>query len=176
MREVQLNRLAKSNESKGKAIMLSFFEDYIKQLEGYNAEARQALQALPVEALDWSPGKGMNSMAVLAAHIAGSERYWIGDVAAGEPSGRERAAEFAIHGVGGDELARRLEEVIGYTRRTLAGFGLDDLERICRVPGNDEQVSVASALLHALNHAALHVGHMQMTRQLWASRQGSVAT
>lgn len=156
--------------------MLAFFEDYIKQLEEYNAEARQAIQALPAEALDWSPGKGMNSIAVLAAHMAGSERYWIGDVAAGEPSGRVRAVEFITHGVGGDELVRRLEEVIGYTRRALAGFGLEDLERICRVPGNDEQVSVASALLHALSHAALHVGHIQMTRQLWVSRQGSAAT
>ena len=38
----------------------------------------------------------MNSMNVLVVHLIGAERYWIGDVIAGEPSGRDRESEFMI--------------------------------------------------------------------------------
>jgi hypothetical protein len=34
-------------------------------------------------------------------------------------------------------------------------------------PRHGNQVSVAWALLHALEHAATHVGHIQLTVQLW---------
>ena len=53
-----------------------------------------AINGLPDEALDWSPGPGMNTLGVLLSHTLGAERFWIGDIAGGEPSGRVRSDEF----------------------------------------------------------------------------------
>jgi hypothetical protein len=32
-------------------------------------------------------------------------------------------------------------------------------------------MTVAWAVLHAVDHTALHLGHIQITRQLWEQRQ-----
>ena len=69
------------------------------RLEAMHQTIEEAIADLTVEALDWVPGPGMNSIAVLLAHTFGSERYWIGDVAGEDPSGRVRAKEFETAGV-----------------------------------------------------------------------------
>ena len=71
--------------------MESFFLDYLDRLEALHSEVEKALEGLPQAGLDWSPGKGMNSIAVLIVHLTGAERYWVGDVASGDPSGRQFA-------------------------------------------------------------------------------------
>jgi hypothetical protein len=45
---------------------------------------------------------------VLVAHTTGSARYWIGEVGLGEPSNRNRAAEFETTGLSTSELVARL--------------------------------------------------------------------
>ena len=72
--------------------MEAFFENYVNRLEALYSHVEAAIEGLSVDALDWSPGPEMNSIAVLLVHLAGSVRYWIGDVAGGEPSGRDRQA------------------------------------------------------------------------------------
>ena len=65
--------------------MLPFLADYFEILRNLHADLEHSLNDLPPEALDWSPGPDMNSLSVLATHVAGSERYWIGDVAGASP-------------------------------------------------------------------------------------------
>ena len=84
--------------------MEKFFEEYLALLDSCHNGILGALQGLPVEALDWSPGPEMNSLSVLVFHTTGSERYWIGDVAMDEFSNRDRAAEFAVREVTQDVL------------------------------------------------------------------------
>ena len=69
--------------------MQTFFENYLDLLQDCHNGILQALEGLPQSALDWVPGQDMNSIAVLLAHITGSERYWIGDIAAQESSNLE---------------------------------------------------------------------------------------
>jgi hypothetical protein len=78
--------------------------DYFLRL---HEDARQVVMGVPQEKLDWSPGEGVNSMAVLVVHMAAAERFWIGDVALGEPSNRDRASEFEVGGLSLDELLAR---------------------------------------------------------------------
>jgi uncharacterized damage-inducible protein DinB len=150
--------------------MLSIFEAYLKCLEVLHTDMRRIIEGLPPEALDWSPGPEMNSLVVLATHVAGSERFWVGEVAGGDPANRNRPAEFQTHGLDEVALLSRLDASLAHTRATLEKLTLPDLE--VRRPGMDQdEVTVAWALFHNLQHIGTHLGQMQLTRQLWDLRQ-----
>jgi uncharacterized damage-inducible protein DinB len=146
--------------------MEPFYRDYHDQLQKLHAEIEQLIGDLPQAALDWMPGEGMNSLAVMAFHVAGAERYWIGDVIAGEPSGRDRGAEFHITGLDARVLQERLSSSLAHSRVVLEGLSLQELHDM-RVTHDGRQFSVGWVLNHALEHIAIHVGHMQVTRQFW---------
>jgi uncharacterized damage-inducible protein DinB len=147
--------------------MESFYRDYYDHLQKLHEEIEQLLGDLPQAALDWVPGEGMNSLAVMAFHIAGAERYWIGDIIAGEPSGRDREAEFRITGLDARILQERLSSSLDHSRGVLESLSLQDLHEMRISPRDGRQFSVAWVLNHALEHIAIHVGHMQVTRQFW---------
>jgi uncharacterized damage-inducible protein DinB len=154
--------------------MQKFFEDYINRLEDLHTQIRQAIaglspQALSLhsgQALDWIPGEGMNSINVLVVHLCGAERYWIGDVVGGDLSGRERATEFLTHGLDETALNERLDQVLAHSKGVLSRLTLQDLDRVCTSPRDGHTFTVGWALLHALEHTAIHLGHIQVTRQL----------
>ena len=72
--------------------MQTFFEDYLNILQACHTDILKALDGLSPDALDWISGPEMNSISVMVFHLTGAERYWIGDVAAQEPSDRDRAS------------------------------------------------------------------------------------
>jgi uncharacterized damage-inducible protein DinB len=147
--------------------MKTFFEEYFNILQACHNDIHRALDGLPPAALDWKPGPDMNSISVLVFHLAGAERYWIGDVAAQEPSGRDRDAEFRVYDVGVDTLKNRLNGSLDYARTALERSSIEDLEQTRISPRDGREFTVAWALIHALEHSMLHLGHIQITRQLW---------
>lgn len=148
-----------------------FVEDYWERLEKLHAEIDQVLEVLPQAALDWKPGPDMNSIAVLVVHLAGAERYWIGDVVMGDPSNRRREQEFQTVGWSRQALSDRLSDVGAYIQNQLAGLRLQDLDDTRVSPRDGSECRVGWALLHALEHTAQHLAHIQITRQLWHLRQ-----
>jgi len=153
--------------------MQTFFKEYINLLQDCHNNILQALEGLPQAALDWTPGQDMNSISVLIFHTTGSVRFWIGDIAAQEPSNRDRDAEFKVHGVEADILRKRLADNLEYAHNTLNKFTIQDLEtkRISAMDGSEYKM--AWVLLHALEHATLHLGQIQITRQLWEQSKGN---
>lgn len=147
------------------------FADYLNRLQNLHAEIDKAIGGLPVKALDWAPTADMNSLAVLVVHLAGAERYWIGDVIAQDPSGRNREAEFRTQGLTVEQLKQRLNDADAFARTVLESLKLADLEAERLSTRDNRQYSVAYALSHVLAHTALHVGHAQIMRQLWDTRQ-----
>ena len=147
--------------------MQIFFKDYLNLLQDCHNGILQAIEGLPSEALDWVPGEDMNSISVLVFHTTGSVRFWIGDIAAQEPSNRDREAEFRVRGVGVDTLDKRLADNLEYVSSVLEKMSLQDLERTRVRPSDGREFTVAWALLHALEHATSHLGQIQITRQLW---------
>lgn len=150
--------------------MDAFLTAYAERLAALHDAMDQTLAGLPPEALAWSPGAEMNSMAVLAVHVAGAERYWVGDLVGGEPSGRVRAAEFATAGGEAEALRAGLAAALAHSQTVLARLDAGDLGRSVFSSQHQQTYSVAYALLRALDHTAEHVGHMQMVRQLWEQR------
>lgn len=153
--------------------MHTAFAGFIERLEVVHADIVKTFAGLPQEALDWVPGADMNSLAVLAAHVAGAERYWIGDVIGQDSSDRDRDLEFETSGLPEAELTRRLAAALEHSRGVLAALSPDQLaeERPWGKDGS-RRCSVSNALAHTLEHTGIHLGHMQMIRQLWDQRAG----
>jgi hypothetical protein len=151
--------------------MHPIFAEYMKLLEALYGDFEKAIAGLPVEALDWIPGSDMNSLAVLIVHTTGATRYLVGDVAGGQPSNRNRAAEFQVSGLDEAALKARLHESCEFVRGVLEKLTLDDLTQSRYMADRDRTYVFAEAIFHALDHIGLHVGHAQMTRQLWDQRR-----
>jgi uncharacterized damage-inducible protein DinB len=151
--------------------MQPFFVDYLNSLERLHNDIKASLAELPQAGLDWKPGAGMNSLCVIAVHVAGSERYWIGDVVAGEPSGRNREAEFHTQGIDAASLAERLDGSLDYVRSVLEGLALVDLEKRTISPRDGFESNAGWVLAHVMAHTGIHAGHAQMTRQLWEQQR-----
>lgn len=150
--------------------MQTYFAEYLSLLQNCHNDIHKALDGLTPAALDWSPGQDMNSISVLIIHLTGAERYWIGDVAAGEPSDRDREAEFKVKNLGTDALKKRLDATLNHANTALEKLTLSDLEASRVSPRDGREFTVGWALLHALEHSTLHLGQIQLTRQLWEQR------
>ena len=150
--------------------MQPFFEAYLDRLQFLHSEVEQALDNLPQAALDWTPGPDMSSLAVLVIHLAGSEQFRTGDLITRGASDRDREAEFRVHGLDVAALKQRLAEVLADSRGTLEKLTMDDLAVTRVAPDNGQTYTVAWLLTQTMMHIALHVGHVQMMRQLWDQR------
>ncbi len=119
------------------------------------------------------PLAGANTLYAIATHLAGSTEFWAVQLASGRDAGRNRLAEFHATGTG-TELLARYERLIA-----LVHDALDDLPDTA-LNGNPPQppaeyrstgglgdtLTLRDCLLHAVEHGALHQGHIQITRQL----------
>jgi len=152
--------------------MIPFYEELYNRFHELHQEIEQALEALPPEVLDWKPGPEMNSICVLITHLTGAERFLIGDVIMGEPSNRNRETEFQVAGLAKQDLLDRLTTVDSYIKGAFEKMFLADLEKSRTHPRNGKQVSVSWAILHALEHSATHLGHIQLTVQLLQLPEG----
>ncbi len=153
--------------------MSIFFETFLSELEGLHAAIEKALDGLPPEALDWVPAADANSLGVLAMHVAGSERYWIGEFAGQDPTPRDRAAEFRSRGLEAAQLQKRLADTLAHSRGVLTRLTEADLAVKHLTGSGGKEHTTAYALLHSLAHTAEHKGHIELTRQLWNQRPNS---
>jgi len=152
--------------------MLTELDNYLFRLDDLRGEIRGLVADLPADALNWRPIEGTdehatNSLAVLAAHVAGAEHFWIAEVIGGRPTTRDRNAEFRTVAADAGELLRRLDAVAAETAEVLSSLSEADLNGVRVARGRE--VTVRWGILHVIDHSALHLGHMQLTNQLWMS-------
>src|SRR2546427_8696538 len=95
--------------------------------ETWNALLK-AVEGADDRLLHWTPGPEFNSVAILLRHLAGSERWWIGEAIGGIPSGRVRDAEFHHDRPRRDDVLRSVEEARRLTRQVLGAMSMRDLE------------------------------------------------
>ena len=155
--------------------MLAELGNYLQLIEDLRGQVRDLIADLPAEALNWRPIEGVdehaaNSLAVLAAHVAGAEHFWIAEVIGGRPPTRDRDAEFKLEVADAVELVRRFDAVQVETREVFFVLTAADLEGTREARG--KAVAVRWGILHVIDHTALHLGHMQITYQLWNEGKG----
>ena len=151
--------------------MLSELNNYLQRIEDLRGQARDLIADLPAEALNWRPieDEATNSLAVLATHIAGAEHFWIGEVVGRRPPTRDRDAEFAAQASDASQLVRLLEDTGTETREVFATLTEPDLDGTRQARGRT--IPVRWCILHVIDHTALHLGHIQLTYQLWKGGQ-----
>jgi uncharacterized damage-inducible protein DinB len=153
-------------------------EHYLRRIEDLREQILALIDGLPAEALNWRPIEGTdehatNSLAVLATHVAGAEHFWISEVVGGYPPTRDRDAEFASRADDAGALAGKLREVGAETREVLSRLEESDLDGAREARGRT--VPLRWCILHVVDHTALHLGHMQLTYQLWKGGEGNAS-
>ena len=137
---------------------------------------RECVAEAPSEALNWRPGGAdTNSIAVLATHTMHSLRSWM-SVALGAPlPDRDRESEFRVTVDATSELLALVDALTADIERLLDGAkGSVDWAAMRKMrprATGTREVPAGRALLHAIEHVAAHVAHMQLTRQLWEERE-----
>ncbi len=155
--------------------MLPELDNYLQRIEDLRGQVRALIADLPAEALNWRPTENAkehatNSLAVLAAHVAGAEHFWIAEVIGGRPTTRDRDAEFRLEVTDASELVRRFDAVQVETREVFVALTAADLDGTREARG--KTVAVRWGILHVIDHTSLHLGHMQITYQLWNEGKG----
>lgn len=150
--------------------MIPELDNYLNRLDDLHGQVTDLVAGLPAEALNWRPIEGednhvTNSLAVMAAHVAGAEHFWIVEVIGGHPATRDRDAEFVTVAATPAELLQILQKVSQETKEVLSALSESDMGDTRQA--RDRTVSVRWGILHVIDHTSLHLGHMQMTYQLW---------
>jgi hypothetical protein len=153
--------------------MLKEVQAYLTKLGDLRNQAKTLLEGLPPEALDWQPIRGegelaTNSLAVIAVHLAGSQTYWMKEIIGRTPIQRDREAEFATKGVSPAELKARLDTAGKIAEEILSPLTESQLEEGRKF--RDKPITVRGGVLQVIDHVAQHIGHMQLTRQLWMAK------
>ena len=152
--------------------MEQFINDYLDRLQDLHQQMIAVLDALPDTAVNWQPPvKDINSIAVLVTHAMGAERFWVGDVALGDSSNRERSDEFINAPKTCAELKAIIQTTEEYIQGALPQIALTDFPTLKSTPNHSRDFTIGWSLLHAMEHTAVHVGHIQIMQQLWEKHQ-----
>ncbi len=151
--------------------MISELDNYLQRIEDLRGQVSSLIADLSVDALNWRPIEGKddhatNSLAVLTAHVAGAEHFWIAEVVGGRAATRDRDAEFAVVASDASGLIRMLEKIAQETKEIFSALSESDLNGTRQA--RDRIVPLRWCILHVIDHTALHLGHMQITYQLWS--------
>jgi uncharacterized damage-inducible protein DinB len=151
--------------------MVAELANYLARIEDLRSQISGLIAELPAQALNWRPIEGMddpatNSLAVLAAHVAGAEHFWIAEVIGHRPETRDRKAEFGTVAVSAAEIVQLLLQTARETKDVFSTLGKSELNGTRQA--GDRTVPVRWCIVHVIDHTSLHLGHMQITYQLWS--------
>jgi hypothetical protein len=140
----------------------------LRLFEQLHDEVRRQIDGLDDSGLNWSPGPGTNSIATVVTHIVGSEAETLRCVA-GVPCQRHREAEFTGGHRRRADILGQLEaadELIGELRSDIDTHRLRTQLALPTLPASERR-SGLTWLVGNYGHAREHVGHIQLTRQLY---------
>jgi hypothetical protein len=155
---------------------------YKKLFDEKYAELDELLTDLPATALLWkpfesSPWKGpSSSLGFVIAHAISSTIYLLrraefsmGKRTWGDVDGDEGQEEFGPANHDPAYMRERARRTQALVHDVLDAVSADDLEASRPHPKRTERVFTARYdIQHAFEHLSQHIGHAQITRQLWA--------
>ncbi len=148
-------------------------EGYIQILDHMRDGVKKAIQGMTAEELNWVPlAKDTNSAAVLVNHLAGSESFLIHQVVGGTDIRRSRDAEFAARASSVADLEAMLDRTGTRSREVLSKVSARALGKMVSARVGAAPRSLRQHILHVIEHYGQHLGHISLTRQLYAARKG----
>jgi hypothetical protein len=128
------------------------------------------IDGLDEDGLNWKPpAPEANSLYILGTHIIGNVRQNVLIVLGGAPDDRDRDAEFEASGANARELIDRWNEVKEQITTRLSELGGEILDQEYAHPRRGA-TSGRELLINAIAHANEHIGHAELTRQLYDAR------
>ncbi len=140
-------------------------------LKSLHEDLFKAVEPLTDRDINWAHPHLSNTIGILLRHVAGSERYWIGEVVGGHPAHRDRPSEFVRDALIKAPLVEGLRSAYESVRAVLEELTDADLRREVEIPsrGGPRRVSKAWAVDHSLQHTAYHLGQIQLLRKMATS-------
>lgn len=133
----------------------------------------ELVTSLDAEGLNWTPpAPGANSLYVLATHALGNAAENVIEIVGGQPVHRHRDEEFSARGIAAADIAGRWTPLRARLEATLLGLDRPALERSYDHP-NRAGLSGRDILLQTVRHAAVHLGHAELARDLYRARQAA---
>lgn len=124
------------------------------------------LEGLAETALNWRPLPNASSLYVLATHIIGNIEETVLGLVCGQSVTRDREAEFQALGSDTVLLQSRWDTVQRQIRQHLAHLSPADLDRE-RLHPRRGLLTGWAILMVVARHAAEHLAHAELTRDLW---------
>jgi hypothetical protein len=152
--------------------MQPIFEYAQQALDRLWERYQKVVWAMPEEGLNWRPGdETTNSLAMIVRHVTFGQGLIL-NMALGNPpilplDERTRGLhnDHATH----DELLGLLDRATEERRDLLARLDAIDLADAIPGPGGSTRPRLA-VMAHSVAEAAEHIGHAELTRQLWEQR------
>jgi hypothetical protein len=131
-------------------------------------ELRDELGGLEDDALNWVPVQGANSIATILIHLVGSEAETLRALA-GLAVERDRDAEFKNGGLSRGQVRELLDKADDLISEVTPRIGVQRLEATLPLPTLPaaEVRSGMTWMVGNYGHAREHLGHIQLTRQLY---------
>ncbi len=135
-------------------------------------QLRDELDGLEVDALNWVPTRGANSISTVITHLVGSEAETLLCVA-GLPCERDRAAEFVGQKLTMDGVLELIDEADDLVAAVTPRIEADRLMSVFALPTlpAGEVRSGLTWLIGNYGHAREHLGHIQLAKQLYHAEQ-----
>ena len=128
-------------------------------LRSYLTKVERCLELLGEDDVWWRANEASNSIGNLMLHLDGSTRMWILRVAGGRQVVRDRDSEFAERGpIPRSALLARLRSTLAEVDEVLATLTEGTL--LERRPSTQGEVTVLWAVLHGVEHFAMHTGQI----------------
>ena len=141
-------------------------EKIAEQFQVVHANLRDEVRDLSVDELNWKPVPEANSIAVLVVHTLGSEAEVL-RVVADAPGVRDRDAEFLATVNDAADLLREIDQADSYLEAMAPRITAENLAAE-RPRGDRPPQTGLHWLLTNYGHAREHLGHIELTKQLYA--------
>ena len=123
----------------------------------------------------WREVPGLpNPAGVLARHLAGNIRHYIGTALGGGSYVRDRDDEFAGRGAPRERIRAEVAAALADVERVLPTLTPAQLDADLPVPVGGHRVGTRRFLLHLSAHLAYHLGQVDYHRRVVAPGSGSV--
>ncbi len=155
---------------------------YLAGMEEVREQLREAVEAMPDQAISRQGLPEAHSIGALVLHIGEAEWYWMQMVVSGHKlTDEDRAAPFwdvlvdpkgfAEKGCSSQFCLAEITKIREQTRQTLASFSDSDLERMFsrKKGGEIHEHSLRWILHHLIDHEAQHKGQILMLKRMMAS-------
>lgn len=145
---------------------------YLETLKSLHEDIITAVEPLTDAEINWAHPHLSNTIGILLRHVAGSERYWIGEVVGGRPANRVRDTEFVRESLKKAPLVDALRQAQSFVTGVLQGVSGDELleEVDLDYRGSKRKYSKEWAILHSLTHTSYHLGQIQLFKKMATSR------